>query len=129
MNDPVLPSDVLDRNRSVMETFYRLMLDRVHKLVARPAKWGIENSEPPDVDDILIFTLQDNAAPKDWKLARVVSVGVMEAQLLYEKSTTQDGQTTMGTTLRNFRDIAIIVRNSEANLNSKENFNFIKCCK
>ena len=113
---------VLKRNRSISETFYALMMQRVHELVLRPNKWGITNADPPKPDVIVLFTYQEAPLSDEWRLGRVVEMRKSDVCVKYVKSVNEDGTPILGFAARSVRNISIIVRDSEVNLNSNPKF-------
>ena len=122
LSETVLPSDILERNRTVAETFYKLMLERVHELVIRPPKWGTEDSPMPELDDVVLFVYSDAPMAEEWKLGRVVDIQGNNVCLSYVKTPVSDGPDTMGRAVRNGRQVSIIVKNNECDLNSYQSF-------
>ena len=123
LQDPGLPSDLLQQNRKVMEVFYRVMMDRVHQLVLKPDKWNHNEKRPPKIDDIVIFLMKESNTEKDWKLGRVIEEGERKVKILYWKKEKKDDIPVMKILERSHRDISILLPEGEVPMNSTEYFN------
>jgi hypothetical protein len=110
----------LDRNRKITETFYQVMLDRIHELVGRPDKWGVKEMPNAQVDDVVIFVHNDSKVGKDWRLGRIVEVTGRTVEIVYTVKSNGDLISRLGRVRRSLRQISLVVGKDEMNLNSAE---------
>ena len=67
------PGKLLEVNRKIQETWYKIFIDRIHNLIPKPNKW--HKSDKPMLDDIVLFVQNDSVKGKEtatWKLGRII---------------------------------------------------------
>ena len=67
------PDKLLEVNRKIQETWYRIFIDRIHHLIPKPNKW--HKNDTPMIDDIVLFIQNDSVKGKEtktWKLGRII---------------------------------------------------------
>lgn len=118
-----LPSDILDRNRSITSAYYQILIDRVHHLISRPSKWCTTSQVPPKVNDIVVFVTKDGnvaANGKVWKLGRVIKVSKSNVTVMYPTKTLTKTIPTWKFVDRNWREISIIMSEKDIPVNSND---------
>ena len=112
--------DLLKRNQEIQKTWYQLMIDKIHHLIPRPAKWN--KTDTINVGDVVLFTSVENAAMNKtvWKLGRVQSIPKKNKVIItYPGNSTGLKLPKMKTISRCPRDISVISAAGEIDLNSK----------
>ena len=120
--DPSLPSDILDKNRKIMSTFFQTLLDRLHFLQFKPKKWQKSDDRLPKVDDVVLFKYGENNAKVDWKLGRIKSIKKGVASIQFVSKLPRSGKVSLNELDRSFRDVVILFSENELFINSKEYF-------
>ena len=120
--DPTIPSQLLEKSRKIMSTFFQTLIDSLHHFQVKPSKWGTTSKRIPKVDDIVLFKYCESNSGLDWKLGRVVQVDQRNAQIMYSLKTDKKSIPTMKFLKRSFRDVVIIFSEAEIYQNSEEYF-------
>ena len=124
IEDPVIPSKMLEQNRKVSEAFYGLLMERVHELVLRPDKWSRGSHEDVKENDIVMFLFNDSDSGEDWRLGRVINVEKM-AVSIYVKKNEHGRSPVIGIVERPKRKVYIVHSEDEIDLNTKAHKNRI----
>ena len=122
LNSSVLPSKVLDKNRTIMENFYGILLSRIHELVPRPNTWTKTDEQQPKVGDVVLFIFNDNKSGKDWRLGRVIEVLGHRVKITYLRRTSPESIPSIGIVERSVRCVSIIHTESDVPMNTTEHY-------
>ena len=125
ISSSALPSKVLEQNRKVMETFYGILISRIHELVPRPNKWTVTDEIQPKKNDIVLFIFNDNNAGTEWRLGRIIKNMGHKVKISYVRKTTPDSIPLIGILERSVRNVSIIYAEGELDLNTKEHFDHL----
>ena len=122
------PTDLLKRIQEIQNYWYELLLDRLHHLVPRPAKWM--KNDPILLNDIVIFRFLDNQNSKleTWKVGKVSAIesGGRRIVVSYPQLSPDGVEVSMRAVIRSPRDLCVISSASEIPLNSNEFFSRVK---
>jgi hypothetical protein len=116
-------TELLKRNRNLQQYFYQMLLDRLHNLMDRPKKWS--KTDVINVDDICIFVYNENAAMRkhDWKMGRITNVdNKSKIEITFPGNSVPGKLPKLNTIVRNPRQICIISKAADVNLNSRDFF-------
>ena len=122
ITNSALPSKVLEQNRKVMETFYGILISRIHELVPRPNKWTQTDEIQPKENDVVLFVFNDNNAGTDWRLGRVIKNLGHRVRISYLRKTSPESVPSIGILERSVRNVSIIHGEGELDLNSRKHF-------
>ena len=117
---------LLRRNQEIQKLWYQMLIDRIHHLIPRPAKWG--KTDVVNVGDICLFIYSENAAmgQNTWKLGRIKSIPKKNKVIIeYPGTTTVQGIPKKKTLSRCPRTISIISAAGDVELNSRSFYNDI----
>ena len=120
LEDPVLPSKMLEQSRKVTENFYGLLMERVHELVMKPNKLNEDDQRNIKVDDIVMFLFTDSDAGDDWRTGRVIDVKKSSASIVYVKKNEKGKVPVLGVVERPIRRICILHSEEDIDLNTEE---------
>ena len=120
--DPALPSDLLDKNRKIMSTFFQTLVDRLHFLQFKPKKWQNSDVRLPVQNDIVLFKHKETNAQTDWKLGRITSISNGTATIQYVFKKSSSAKHSLNELKRSFRDVVILFSEHELFINSAEYF-------
>ena len=127
IKDSSIPSDLLEKNRKIMSTFFQVLIDNLHHFQVKPAKWNTTSLRLPKIDDVIIFKYNESNSSIDWKVGRVVKVEPRKVSIMYSLKTDEKKVPTMKFVTRSYRDIVILLSEDEIYPNSREYFdNIIK---
>ena len=118
-------TELLDKNRKVQQTWYQMLLDRLHHLILKPNKW--QHSDIPLVDDIVLFIYLDGQKSKNqavWKLGRVIRVDPSKRKVIiaFPDRIAADKIPKLRTIGRSLREISVIFSAQEIPINTLEHF-------
>ena len=126
--DGAISTVLLKRNQEIQSYWYQLLIDHLHHLIPRPAKWT--KSDEVNVGDICIFIFNEGAISNEWKTGRIVEIPSPDKVVIeYCKKSTYGKHKLHKLTqiVRSPRKICIISAAGELYPNSKEYHNkFIK---
>lgn len=112
---------LLKRNQNIQKVWYQMLIDRIHHLIPRPAKWS--KTDEINVGDICLFIYSENAAMKKdiWKLGRITEIPKKNKVIItFPGNHTTNGIPDMRTISRCPRDISIISAAGDVELNSRK---------
>ena len=113
--------NLLRKNRSIMENWYQIFVNRIHHLIPRPNKWI--RTDKVQIGDICLFMY--NEAPgvgKDqWKLGRITDMPKPNKVIIsFPTALHKKGLPKLKTITRCPRDISIIHASDQIDLNTRE---------
>ena len=117
-------TQLLDQNRTIYKAWYQLFMDQIHLIALKPDKWST-STQPPSIEDIVLFVLTDgNKAKEDkkWKLGKVTEITKSRVKILAffkEKNKMKAKSTTFE---RNIREVSILFSPDDLYLNSTDYF-------
>ena len=115
---------LLKRNQDIQRVWYQMLIDRIHHLIPRPAKW--KKTDEVRVDDICLFIYSENSAMKKdiWKLGRITEIPKKNKVIIkFPGNPTNKGLPTSKYLARCPRDISIISAAGDIELNSRKFYN------
>ena len=115
---------LLKRNQDIQRVWYQMLIDRIHHLIPRPAKW--KKTDEVRVDDICLFIYSENSAMKKdvWKLGRITEIPKKNKVIIkFPGNPTNKGLPTSKYLARCPRDISIISAAGDVELNSRKFYN------
>ena len=118
---------LLRKNQEIQKVWYQLMMDKIHHLIPRPAKWN--KTDVISIGDICLFTYTENAAMgKDvWKLGRVDAIpSPNKVVIKFPGNTETNGTYNLKKITRCPRNISIISAAGEVDLNSRKFYEQLK---
>ena len=120
------PDKLLEVNRKIQETWYRIFIDRIHNLIPKPNKW--HKSDRPEVNDIVLFIQSDSVKGKEtktWKLGRIIGFLKNKSRAEIEYCGTIPGGDRLPekkTIVRNVRYISVIFSVEDLGINTSKHF-------
>ena len=122
LNASKIPTNVLETNRQIYETWYQLFCDNIHMLMLKPDKWST-NSRMPLIDDVVLFVFNDAGYSKQstiWKLGRISKCFERKVEILYISKISKTGQPSKSKLTRSVRDVSIVFSVDELFINTND---------
>ena len=118
---------LLKRNHEIQQYWYDIFLSHIHALIPQPNKW--HKSDSLAVGDIVLFTHTESSLGSiNWKIGRVLSIPDRTKVVLEYPSNKEHGKYNLkklSTLVRSPRNISVIHRVEELNLNSNKYYQSI----
>jgi len=65
-------TNLLQKNQQIQAYWYQLLLDRIHHLIPRPAKW--KTTDIIKEGDICLFVYKDGDIKEEWKIGKILQI-------------------------------------------------------
>lgn len=115
------PDSLLKRNQEIQKVWYQMLIDRIHHLIPRPAKWS--KTDDVNVGDICLFIYNENPGMGKyvWKIGKVTDTSKENSVIIsYPGPPTAKGKPTTRSLSRCPRTISIISAAGDIDLNSRK---------
>ena len=113
--------DALDRGEQVLATWYKILIENLHYLALKPAKWTKQSERQPKIGDLVLFLSDDSGgstASQIWKLGRVVTA--QPRQITIEHGSKRASTQERPRVNRSPRDVTILYSLHELHVNTRE---------
>ena len=120
------PDKLLEANRKIQETWYKIFIDRIHNLIPKPDKW--HKTDKPSIGDIVLFVENDSLMGKDsrtWKLGKITEFLNNGSRVKLEYCGADPGSTKLPAKkqiVRNVRYISVIFSVKDLPINTIEHY-------